>query len=273
MSDSSGVELVEVEQLGKVRRLTLNRPDRSNSLSADLLASLVTATEAAADDPATSVIVLRGAGRGFCAGFDISSPVDRDFWSDRERLRRTGRALEALWVCPLPIVAQVHGYALAGGADLALHCDLLVASTHARIGYPPVRNLGVPPTNLWLYRVGAQMTKRLLLTGDSITGSEAARIGLAIAAFEEAELEDGTLALARRMALVGREMLIGNKAVVNRGIDLMGRAELNRFAESEDAVAHGAPSAVAFRRRVGEVGLKGALQERDAPFAPDPPGL
>jgi len=265
--------LVLVEQLGRVRRLTLNRPDKSNAISRDLLATLVSEIDGAADDQDTSVIVLQGAGRGFCAGFDLGAGSQQTIWSDRERLRRTGRHLDVVWSCPIPVIAQVHGFALAGGSDLALHCDFLICAEGARIGYPPVRDLGVPPSTMWLYRAGLQMAKRMLMTGDSLTGIEAHEIGLAIEVWPEADLADRALALAQRIALVGREALIGNKAVLNRGIDLMGRATLNRIAETEDALAHTAPSALAFRERAREHGLKVALQERDAPFQPDPPGI
>lgn len=262
------------EQIGAVRRLTLNRPDKSNALDAELLGALAAAIDEVADDPATSVVVLAGAGRGFCAGFDLGGTGGpRDVWSDRHRLQRNSRVFDLVWDCPLPVVASVHGYCVAGGADLALHADLLVVADDARIGYPPVRNLGVPPTNMWLYRLGPQMAKRLLLSGDSLTGAEAASLGLAIEAAPPEDVADRALALAQRLALNGREMLIGNKLVVNRGIDLMGRATLNRFASTEDAVAHTAPSASAFRARAAEVGVAQAVRERDEPFHPDPPGI
>lgn len=263
--------LVEAEQLGRVRRLTLNRPEKRNALSFALLDAIEAALDAAMDDPETSVVVLRGAGKGFCAGFDLTPPSAAtpppDIWADRERLRRMTRRMEAVWHCPLPIIAQVHGFALAGGSDLALHCDLMVVSQDARIGYPPVRDLGVPPTNLWVYRLGPQTAKRMLLTGDSVSGAEAERIGMAVEAWGPDELDDGTLALAQRMALVGREMLIGNKFVINRGVDLMGRGVLASFATTEDALAHASPVSRAFRQKAFEHGLGTALRERDEPFA------
>ena len=271
----SAPELVLRDTAGSVRLLTLNRPDRRNALSVELLRELVVALEEATDDPGISVIVLRGAGKGFSAGFDLAAGYTgpRTIWTDRERLRRSNRALDEVFNTPLPVIAQVHGFAIAGGADLALHCDLLVCADDARIGFPPVRNLGVPPTNMWLYRLGPQLAKRMLLTGDSVTGAEAHQLGLAIESHAPEALDDAVLALADRMGKVGREMLIGNKHVLNRGIDLMGRATLARIAETEDAVAHTAPPALAFRERVGEIGLAPALRERDAAFAPDPPGL
>jgi enoyl-CoA hydratase len=269
----SDAPLVLVEQVDAVRRLTLNRPDKSNSISPGLLTQLVSAMDAAVDDPDTSVIIIAGAGKGFSAGFDISAPANQDIWADRTRLQRTGRLLDAIFACPIPVIAQVHGFALAGGSDLALHADFIICAEDARIGYPPVRNLGVPPTNLWLYRLGPQLAKRMLLTGDSITGAEAEAIGMAIEAVPAAELADRTLRFAQRVAMVSRECLIGNKAVINRGIDLMGRSTLNAIASTEDAIAHTSPAALSFKEAVRANGLKAELRRRDAPFAPDPPGI
>jgi enoyl-CoA hydratase len=265
--------VIAVEQEGPVRTVILNNPDKRNALTPELLDAVVNELEAATDDLETSVVILRGAGKGFSAGFALGGPASPDIWADRHRLRRVARRLDAIWECPLPTIACVHGFALAGGADLALHCDLLVVANDARIGYPPVRNLGVPPSNMWLYRLGPEMTKRLLLTGDSITGSEAAELRLAIESCDELDLLGRAMDLAQRMARCGRECLIGNKAVVNRGIDLMGRPFVARLAETEDALGHTSPSAQQFRRLVADEGLRSALDARDRPFDPDPPGI
>jgi enoyl-CoA hydratase len=146
-----------------------------------------------------------------------------------------------------------------------------VAADDAVIGFPPVRSMGVPPTNMWLYHLGPQWTKRLLLTGDTVTGAEAASIRLVQASVPATELDDYVLALATRMALVGRELLAANKRVVNQGVELMGRSQLQRFAALNDAIGHRAPEARAFNVRAGEVGLRQAVRERDAPFEAGPP--
>ena len=172
-----------------------------------------------------------------------------------------------VWDCRIPVIAQVHGNCLAGGTDLALHCDIVLAADDARIGFPPVRSMGVPPTNMWLYHLGPQWTKRLLFTGDTVSGAEAASIGLALEAVPADRLDDHALALAARIALVGRELLAANKRVINQGVELMGRSQLQRFAALNDAVAHRSPDARAFTARAGQVGLRQAVMERDAPFA------
>lgn len=265
--------MISVEQQGKVRSVILDNPEKRNALSPELLDAVVDELESATDDGGTSVVILRGAGKGFSAGFTLGGPASPDIWSDRQRLRRIGRRLDAIWECPLPTIACVHGFALAGGADLALHCDFLIVAGDARIGYPPVRNLGVPPSNMWLYRLGPQLAKRMLLTGDSMTGIEAAELGLALESWASVDLLERTMDLAQRIARCGRECLVGNKAVVNRGIDQMGRPFVARIAETEDALGHSSPSAQEFRGRVADEGLRSALDARDRPFDPDPPGI
>ncbi len=265
--------LVEIENVGAVRRLTLNRPEAHNALSAELLSELQAALEDGTDDTSVSVFIIRGAGRSFSSGFDIGTSsaarrhaMETDPWRGRDMLRRLTRHHEAVWQCPVPIVAAVHGNCLAGGADLALHCDVMFVADDARIGYPPVRNLGTAPTNLWLYRVGAQQAKKLLLTGDLISGKEAVEIGLALQACSPGDLDDVTMAFAQRMALIDRNLLINNKTVVNRGIDLMGRMMLNRIAENEDALGHMSAASRQFSLAAAEHGLREAVRRRDAPF-------
>jgi enoyl-CoA hydratase len=269
---------VLTERIGAVVRLTLNRPARHNPLTPRCIRELLDAVARAGSDPDVRAVVIRGSGPSFSSGYGI---LPDDILPDDTGLGDTGPAgiegdvaamvdLAAgwaqVWDCSIPVVAQVHGNCLAGGTDLALHCDMVVAAEDARIGFPPVRSMGVPPTNMWLYHLGPQWTKRLLFTGDTVSGSEAAAIGLVQAAVPASELDDHVLALATRIALVGRDMLTANKRVINEGVELMGRSRLQRFAALNDAVAHRSPDARAFTARAGEVGLKQAVRERDAPF-------
>jgi enoyl-CoA hydratase len=181
---------------------------------------------------------------------------------------RLGSGWGRIWDCLIPVIAQVQGNCLAGGTDLALHCDIVVAAEDARIGFPPVRSMGVPPTNMWIYNVGPQWAKRLLLTGDTLTGREARDIGLVVATAPAEELDQVVLDLASRMALIGRDLLIGNKRVVNMGVELMGRSQLQTFAAMSDAVGHRAPEALAFSERIRQIGLRDAVRERDDGFRP-----
>jgi enoyl-CoA hydratase len=273
---------VVTERIGAVARLTLNRPERHNPLTPRCIRELLGAVANAAGDATARCIVIRGSGRSFSSGYGILpedlEPGDADatggIEGDVAAMLDLAAGWTEVWDCSIPVVAQVHGNCLAGGTDLALHCDIVVAADDARIGFPPVRSMGVPPTNMWLYHLGPQWTKRLLFTGDTVSGTEAAEIGLVQAAVPAAGLDDYALALATRIALVGRDVLTANKRVVNEGVELMGRSRLQRFAALNDAVAHRSREARAFTARAAEVGLKQAVRERDALFdaSEDPSG-
>jgi enoyl-CoA hydratase len=270
---------VRVEELGRVRRLTLDRPEQHNPLTPRCVREVLRAVEEFEADADARVVVIRGSGRSFSSGYGyIAEDTDPGDFAGGGSLEGDASAMlslaagwSRLWDCAIPVIAQVHGNCLAGGTDLALHCDLVVAAQDARIGFPPVRSLGVPPTNMWLYHVGPQWAKRLLLTGDTITGEQAKDIGLVIATAAAEDLDGAVLDLANRMALIGRDLLVANKRVVNMGVELMGRAQLQKFAALNDAIGHRAPEALAFTARLGEVGLRQATRERDAAFDPPPP--
>ena len=266
-----------VEQMGHVTRITLNRPEHHNPLTPRCMREILRAVELAEANEQVRVLIIRSSGRSFSSGYGYVAEDaeqgdfgrDGSIEDDVSAMIGLGSHWARVWDCLIPVIAQVHGNCLAGGTDLALHCDVVVAAEDARIGFPPVRSMGVPPTNMWLYNVGPQWTKRLLLTGDSVTGLEAKEIGLVVATAPADELDQVVLDLANRMALIGRDLLIGNKRVVNMGVELMGRSQLQRFAGMSDAVGHRAPEALAFSGRIGEIGLRDAVRERDGAF--DPP--
>jgi enoyl-CoA hydratase len=267
-----------VEEIGHVRRLTLNRPDHHNPLTPRCIRELLAAVQEAEGDAAVRVIVIRSTGRSFSSGYGFIAedtdpgdfPQHTAIEGDVTAMLALGDGWARLWNCALPVVAQVQGNCLAGGTDLALHCDLVVAADDASIGFPPVRSMGVPPTNMWLYNVGPQWTKRLVLTGDTLTGTEARDIGLVVDTAPADELDSVVLDLAQRMALIGRDLLIANKRVVNMGVELMGRSQLQRFAALNDAIGHRSPEAKAFSAHIAEVGLRQAVRDRDTPFAGPP---
>jgi enoyl-CoA hydratase len=262
------------EAIGRVRRVTLNRPDHHNPLTPRCIREILAAVDDAGSDPAAHVLVIRSTGRSFSSGYGfIAEDTDPGDFPNYPAIEGDVSAMLALaanwshvWDCPIPVIAQVQGNCLAGGTDLALHCDLVVAAEDARIGFPPVRSMGVPPTNMWLYNLGPQWTKRLLFTGDTISGTEAREVGLVVATAPADSLDQTVLALAERVALIGRDLLVANKRVVNTGVELMGRTQLQRFAALNDAIGHRAPEALAFNERIGEVGLRKAVKERDAAF-------
>jgi len=267
-----------VEHLSSVCRITLNRPEHHNPLTPRSVREILRAVHEAEANAQIRVIILRSTGRSFSSGYGfIAEDIEPGDFAPHASIEDDVTAMLDLasgwaqvWECRIPVIAQVQGNCLAGGTDLALHCDLVVAAEDARIGFPPVRSMGVPPTHMWLYNVGPQWTKRLLLTGDTVTGTEAKEIGLVVDTAPADQLDEVVLALASRMALIGRDLLIANKRVVNTGIELMGRAHLQRFAAVNDAIGHRAPESLAFAERIGEIGLREAVRERDAAFLPPP---
>jgi enoyl-CoA hydratase len=267
---------IQLERIGRVLRITFNRPERRNAISMQFLDELTDAVTAANYDQEIHAILLRGAGPSFCAGFDIGGQAAKELPSkyavpktveeDVAFCINIGDQFRKLWSSRVPIVAQVHGHCVAGGTDLAMHCDLIVVADDAKIGFPPVRSQGGPPTHMWIYHVGPQWAKRLLLTGDSISGKQAAEIGFALEAVPADQLEAHALALATRISHIGRELLSHNKRIVNLGVELMGRGTMQILGAIHDVLGHNAPEAAAFSNKVRTEGLKAALSERDAPF-------
>jgi enoyl-CoA hydratase len=277
MSDYENV-LYEVER-GRAR-ITLNRPDKLNALSHPLLRELHDALWEADEDREVHAVVIRGAGRAFSAGYDLTGyaaggPPRRDpkryrgassFDDDTWQLERAQRLRMAIFDMHKPVIAQVHGYCLAGGTDVALLCDMVIAAEDAVFGFPPARDLGALPNNLWLYNVGPQWAKRLTLTGDTITGAEAARIGLVLKAVPPELLEAEVEGLLDRLALIDADLLAANKRIINLGLELMGARTLQRLAAENDARGHLARSARDFPEKVRDKGLREVLRERDAKF-------
>ncbi|HUE08933.1 MAG TPA: crotonase/enoyl-CoA hydratase family protein [Acidimicrobiales bacterium] len=271
---SPSYSTITYEEIGRVRRVTLNRPDHHNPLTPRCIREILSAVADAGSDAGASVLTIRSTGRSFSSGYGfIAEDTDRGDFPVHETIEGDVSAMLALstnwskvWDCPIPVIAQVQGNCLAGGTDLALHCDLVVAAEDARLGFPPVRSMGVPPTNMWLYHLGPQWTKRLLFTGDTLSGTEAKGIGLVVATAAADLLDQVVLDLAQRIALIGRDLLVANKRVVNTGVELMGRSQLQRFAAMNDAIGHRAPEAIAFNERIAELGLRDAVKERDAAF-------
>jgi len=255
-------------------RITLNRPEKLNAISWQMQQELQQALLAVDRDPAVHVAIIRGAGRAFSAGYDISPPpgelthaatghsLERDMWT----MERAQDYRMPLFDMHKPVIAQVHGYCLAGGTDLALLCDIVIAAENARFGYPPVRALGSPVNHMWTYLAGPQWAKRMLLTGDTITGAEAERIGLVMKSVPEERLEAEVEELADRMAMIDVDLLASNKRIVNMAMELMGARTMQRMAAERDAIARQAPVVTEFYEMAKEKGLKAALEWRDSKF-------
>jgi enoyl-CoA hydratase len=264
-------------------RITLNRPDKLNALSLELQAELNEALWEADNNQDVHCVIIRGAGRAFSAGYDLTGggarvPVSRlenssnhyrggrSIDDDAWQLERAQRYRMALFDMHKPTIAQVHGYCLAGGTDVALLCDMVIAAEDATFGFPPARDLGALPNNMWLYNVGPQWAKRLTLTGDTVTGAEAQQIGLVLKAVPEAQLEAEVEGLADRMALIDPDLLSANKRIINLGLELMGARTLQRMAAENDVRGHNTRAASEYMQSVREVGLKETLRRRDAKF-------
>ncbi|HVL61297.1 MAG TPA: crotonase/enoyl-CoA hydratase family protein, partial [Microbacterium sp.] len=227
MGDTVGYELD-----GAVATLTLDRPQRLNAIVPALIDDLEAALDRAEADDTVHAIRLRGAGRSFCAGYDIEWGAQAmkeseggaawDPMADYRMMSRFVAAYMRLWRSPKPVIAQVHGHCVGGGTDFALCSDLIVCADDCRIGYPPARVWGSPTTAMWLYRVGLERSKRLLLTGDPLDGRTAVEWGLASESHPEAELEEAGLALARRVALLPSNQLQMMKLLINQAIEQMG---------------------------------------------------
>ncbi|HET9078447.1 MAG TPA: enoyl-CoA hydratase-related protein [Acidimicrobiales bacterium] len=272
MTDEHGEPVLLVDRPGeRIVRLTLNRPEKRNALSNELRSALFDALRDADADPEVSVVIIRGAGPCFSAGYDLSGPnrpveratAPRDGWWSRHVV--TGWF--EMWDMSTPIVAQVHGWCLAGGSELAAACDLVYVADDARIGYPPVRLMS-PPDLAWQpWLLGMRRAMEALLTGDSMSGTEAVEAGYANRAFPAGQLDEAVLERAERVAKVPGDLLALNKRVVHRAMEAAGmRTGLRATAEIQ-ALGFHQQSSRQYMASLRERPLRDALSERDAPFS------
>jgi enoyl-CoA hydratase len=265
--------LFEVD--GAVGTITLNRPERLNTVVPELIDGLNDALDRAEDDDDVHAIRLRGSGRAFCAGYDIGWGAEVmeqneagepwDPMADLKFMRRYVDTYMRLWRSPKPVIAQVQGFCLGGGSDLALCADLIVCADDCRIGYPPARVWGSPTTAMWTYRLGLERSKRLLLTGDPIDGPRAVEWGLASESVPEADLEEAGAKLAARVARLPSNQLAMMKALVNSVYEQMGMSSTQLIGTLLDGAARHTPEGTAFSAKVAE-DLPGTIAERDGPF-------
>ena len=262
------------ERDGRLARITLNRPEALNAIDSAIPALLQGAVERANDDPAARVIVLSGRGKAFCAGYDLNAYAESpgtnpgiqdmpwDPMKDFAFMKRNTDHFMSLWRSLLPVICKVHGYAIAGGSDIALCADLLLMAKDAKLGYPPARVWGTPTTAMWVYRLGVERAKRLLLTGDLIDGHQAADWGLGEVVPAE-ELDTATEALAERIASVPRNQLIMQKLMVNQALENMGLGSTQTLATLFDGISRHSPEGLNFKHRSESLGWKQAVRERD----------
>ncbi|MFN2610380.1 MAG: crotonase/enoyl-CoA hydratase family protein [Actinomycetota bacterium] len=272
---SSMGESLRTETDGRVRSIVLARPEAYNTITFALRDELAQAIDDAEADDSVNVILLRAEGAAFCAGYGLDwSTAAQDEESGAERVwdpMQDFRGLSTftdtfmkLWYAKKPTIAAVQGWCIAGGTDLVLCCDIIVAGEGARFGYPPARVWGVPTAPLWVHRLGAEKAKRFLLTGDEIPARDAAAMGLILQAVGDGELQSHAMGLAKRIAMVPMNQTMMIKLLCNQQVT--GIEKTRTLAMFFDGVARHTPEGVAFVDRSKEVGFRQAVRERDDPF-------
>jgi enoyl-CoA hydratase len=288
--------LYEVDD--RVARITLNRPERGNGITLRMPVELAECVERANLDPEVHAIALAGNGSGFCGGYDLVASAEGDMselgeggeappgspldpaviaanhapdtnWdpvTDYQFMSRNVRGFMSLFHSDKPVLCKVHGFCVAGGTDMALCSDLLVIADDAKIGYPPARVWGSPTTAIWASRLGPMRAKRLLLTGDSLTGAEAAEWGLATEAAPAAELDERFERLLERVARMPINQLVMMKLLVNQSVHAQGLAQAQVLGTFFDGITRHTEEGHAFVRRAAEAGFREAVRERDEPY-------
>lgn len=274
---SMSYENILYDVSNRVAHVTLNRPEKLNALSDILLEEYAAALVEAERDPDVGVVVVRAAGRAFSAGYDVGGgsgytqiQKQAPFLADRLRLQFFDDKITTAWRLVKPVIAQVHGYCVAGGNDIAGQCDIIIAAENATFGHPQIRRLGLTWMHMFPYKCGPQWSKMLMFTGDSISGKEAEKIGVVARAVPEDNLEEEVEKLAARIALVDPTLLAMNKLAVNRVFEEMGLRNTFNAANTYDTIAHTAEAMQEFNRIAREQGLKTALAANEGPFRQSP---
>jgi enoyl-CoA hydratase len=291
------LETLSYESSDRVARITLDRPERGNGITQLMPVELAACVERANLDPEVHAIALAGNGSGFCGGYDLVASAEGDMselggveappgspldpatigknhlpetnWdpvTDYQFMARNVRGFMSLFHSEKPVLCKVHGYCVAGGTDMALCSDLLVVADDAKIGYPPARVWGSPTTAMWALRLGAMRAKRLLLTGDSLTGAEAAEWGLATEAAPPEHLDERFERLLERVARMPINQLVMMKLLVNQTVQAQGLQQSQTLGTFFDGIARHTEEGHAFVRRAAESGFREAVRERDEPF-------
>jgi enoyl-CoA hydratase len=296
-ADEATYPTLTYEVTGRIARITFNRPDRGNAITPDTPLDLSHAVERADLDPRVHVIVVSGRGSGFCGGYDLSIFAENDMaqaaadvprdgtlldpvaqarnhdpsraWDpmvDYAMMSRFNRGFASLLHAGKPTVAKLHGFCVAGGTDIALFADQIIAAADTKIGYPPTRVWGIPAAGMWAHRLGDQRAKRLLFTGDTITGAEAAEWGLAVEAPSADELDERTEVLLARIARMPLNQLMMAKLALNTSLLAQGVAASGMVSTVFDGIARHTREGYGFVAKAAESGFREAVRERDEPF-------
>jgi len=287
---------------GRIARITLDRPERGNGITLEMLRELESCVESANLDPGVHVIAFAGNGTGFCGGYDLVASAERlassepsaagasataepggptdpatiaanhdpaGAWDpvvDYQMMSRNLRGFMSLFHSDKPVICKIHGYCVAGGTDMALCSDLIVVEDRAKIGYPPARVWGVPTSMLWAHRIGLERARRLLLTGDSIDGATAVEWGLASEVAPAAELDEAFEALLERVARLPVNQLVMHKLAINQSLFAQGLAGTQALSVFLDGIARHTPEGYAFQGVAASEGYREAVRGRDEPF-------
>jgi enoyl-CoA hydratase len=296
-ADEASYPTLTYQVTGRIARITFDRPEHGNAITPDTPLDLAHAVERADLDPRVHVIVVSGRGSGFCGGYDLSLFAEQDMsraagaqqrdgtlldpvvqarnhdpfrtWDpmvDYAMMSRFNRGFASLLHATKPTVAKLHGFCVAGGTDIALFADQIVAAADTKIGYPPTRVWGIPAAGMWAHRLGDQRAKRLLFTGDTITGAEAAEWGLAVEAPPPAELDARTEVLLARIARMPLNQLMMAKLALNSALLAQGVATSGMLSTVLDGMARHTREGYGFVARAAEAGFRQAVRERDEPF-------
>ncbi len=291
--------MIDYAVTGRVARITLDRPERGNAITMAMPRALAACVERANLDPEVHVLLLSGNGTGFCGGYDLMATAQEGFDKDAEpgaaappgspldpavvaanhdpaatwdpvvdfqMMSRNVRGFMSLHHSDKPVVCKVHGFCVAGGTDMALCSDLLIVADDAKIGYPPARVWGSPTTALWAQRIGVQRAARLLFTGDSLTGLQAAEWGLAVESAPADRLDERAEALVQRIARVPVNQLVMMKLLLNQTLHAQGLHTTQVLGTLLDGVTRHTPEGYAFQETAARDGWREAVRQRDEPF-------
>ncbi|MEU6190171.1 crotonase/enoyl-CoA hydratase family protein [Nocardia sp. NPDC047038] len=295
--DAREYRTLTYERDGRIARITFNRPEKGNAITPDTPNDLAHAVERADLDPRVHVILLSGRGKGFCGGYDLSMFAEQSFtvaggpgdaagtvvdpvvqgrnhdpartWDpmiDYAMMSRFNRGFASLMHANKPTVAKLHGFAVAGGSDIALFADQIICADDTKIGYPPTRVWGVPAAGMWAHRLGDQRAKRLLFTGDCLTGRQAVEWGLAIESWPADELDARTEEFVARIARMPINQLMMAKLALNSALYAQGVANSGMISTVFDGISRHTTEGYAFQTRAATAGFRTAVRERDEPF-------
>ena len=269
------MKTVLYEKDSLIGRVTLNRPEKLNAINDDMPRDLEEAITLANDDSDVSVIILSGNGKAFCSGYDLSEyaqgNVSNKFtqkmpWDpikDYQTMWNDTQHFMSIWKSLKPVICKVHGFAIAGGSDIALCSDMIIMADNAEIGYMPSRVWGTPTTAMWVHRIGPEKAKKMLFTGDKINGKEAEKIGLVLESVSPEKLDERVEELANRIKTVPINQLAMQKMVINQYMETSGITQMQRLSTIFDGISRHSPEGIQFQKRVEEKGWKEAVRERD----------